>query len=121
MRFDNGTFGREKSHGIRFRARTSFQTDAMAPQGICAMVVVENQQQQEPSMAEISTIEIDIAKHVFQLHGVHGAGEVVLGRRLRRGQVASFFPALPPSTANLESPVSNVTRQIMASPAAHIR
>ena len=46
-------------------------------------------------MDEVSTIGIDLAKHVFQLHGVDGVGEVVLQRRLRRGQVANFFAALP--------------------------
>jgi transposase len=52
-------------------------------------------------MDEVSTIGIDIAKHVFQLHGVDGAGEVVLCRRLR--QVASFFAALPPCTIGIEA------------------
>ena len=46
------------------------------------MVVVEDHQEQEPSMSEITTIGIDIAKHVFQLHGVDEAGKVVLCRRL---------------------------------------
>lgn len=50
-------------------------------------------------MAEISTIGIDIAKHVFQLHGVDGAGKTVL----RRGQVASFFAALPPCLVGIEA------------------
>ena len=54
-------------------------------------------------MAEISTIGIDIAKHVFQLHGVDGAGEAVVCRRLRRGQVASFFAALPPCMVGIEA------------------
>jgi hypothetical protein len=67
------------------------------------MVVVEDHQQREPSMDEIITIGIDIAKHVFQLHGVDGAGEVVLSRRLRRGQVAAFFAALPPCLVGMEA------------------
>jgi transposase len=67
------------------------------------MVVVEDHQQREPSMGEIITIGIDIAKHVFQLHGVDGAGEVVLSRRLRRGQVAAFFAALPPCLVGMEA------------------
>jgi transposase len=54
-------------------------------------------------MDEVSTVGIDIAKHVFQLHGVDGAGEVVLRRRLRRGQVVSFFAALPPSIVGIEA------------------
>jgi transposase len=41
-------------------------------------------------MGEI-TIGIDIAKHVFQLHGVDAAGKVVLCRRLRRGQAVAFL------------------------------
>jgi len=40
-------------------------------------------------MDEVTTIGIDIAKHVFQFHGVDGAGEVVMRRRLRRDQVAA--------------------------------
>lgn len=54
-------------------------------------------------MDEVSTIGIDIAKHVFQLHGVDGAGEVVLRRRLRRGQVAAFFAALPRCIVGIEA------------------
>jgi Transposase len=54
-------------------------------------------------MDEVSTIGIDIAKHVFQLHGVDGAGEVVLRRRLRRGQVVGFFAALPRCIVGIEA------------------
>lgn len=49
------------------------------------------------------TIGIDIAKHVFQLHGVDAAGKVVLCRRLRRGQVVAFFAALPPCLVGMEA------------------
>ena len=54
-------------------------------------------------MGEISTIGIDIAKHVLQLHGVDGFGEIVLCRRLRRGQVAGFFAAPPPCIVGIEA------------------
>lgn len=53
-------------------------------------------------MGEI-TIGIDIAKHVFQLHGVDAAGKVVVCRRLRRAQVATFFAALPPCLVGMEA------------------
>lgn len=53
-------------------------------------------------MGEI-TIGIDIAKHVFQLHGVDAAGKVVLCRRLRRGQIVAFFAALPPCLVGIEA------------------
>jgi transposase len=67
------------------------------------LVVVEDHQQREPSMSEISTIGIDLSKHVFQLHGVDEAGQVVLCRRMRRGQVAAFFAALPPCLIGMEA------------------
>src|SRR3982075_978584 len=54
-------------------------------------------------MSEISTIGIDLSKHVFQLHGVDEAGQVVLCRRMRRGQVAAFFAALPPCLIGMEA------------------
>lgn len=42
-------------------------------------------------MSEAITLGIDIAKNIFQVHGVDGEGEVVVCRQLRRGQVLSFF------------------------------
>ena len=38
-------------------------------------------------MSEITTIGLDLAKNVFQIHGVDAVGAVVLRKRLRRGQV----------------------------------
>ena len=47
-------------------------------------------------MGEVTTIGLDLAKHVFQVHGVDASGGVVLRKQLRRGQVVAFFAALPP-------------------------
>jgi len=44
----------------------------------------------------ITTIDLDIAKNVFQVHGIDAAEKVVVRRQLRRGQVMNFFEALPP-------------------------
>ena len=44
-------------------------------------------------MVEIITIGLDIAKHVFQVHGVDAAERVVVRRQLRRGEVTKFFDA----------------------------
>jgi transposase len=41
-------------------------------------------------MAKISMIGLDLAKNVFQIHGIDAAGDVVLRRQLRRGQVEKF-------------------------------
>ena len=44
---------------------------------------------------EITTIGLDLAKQVFQIHGVNEVGDVVVRRRLRRAQVITYFAALP--------------------------
>ena len=43
-------------------------------------------------MQTISTIGLDMAKSVFQVHGVDAAGQVVVRRQLKRRQVIVFFP-----------------------------
>ncbi len=52
---------------------------------------------------DITTIGFDIAKGVFQVHGVDGAGEVVLRRRLSRSQVLALFERLPPCLVGMEA------------------
>src|SRR4051794_2457822 len=44
---------------------------------------------------QITTIGLDIAKNVFQVHGIDAAEKVVVRKRLRRRQVPEFFKALP--------------------------
>jgi transposase len=43
---------------------------------------------------QIITIGLDIAKNVFQVHGIDGAEMVIVRKQLRRGQVMAFFEAL---------------------------
>src|SRR2546429_5668087 len=57
----------------------------------------------EPSMSEITTIGLDLAKHVFQVHGIDAQGATVLRKRLRRGQVLAFFSRLPRCVVGLEA------------------
>ena len=45
-------------------------------------------------MEQIATIGLDIAKNIFQVHGVDAVGHVVIRRRLRRGEVLTFFAKL---------------------------
>ena len=52
---------------------------------------------------EITTLGIDIAKSVFQLHGVDAAGQVVLKKRLRRNQVLDFMAQLPCCLVGIEA------------------
>ena len=54
-------------------------------------------------METISTIGLDIAKSVFQVHGIDEVGEVVVQRRLRRRQVLPFFKRQAPCLVGLEA------------------
>ena len=50
-----------------------------------------------------STIGLDIAKSFFQVHGVDAAGQVVLRRKLGRGEVLRFFEAQPKALVGIEA------------------
>ena len=52
---------------------------------------------------QITTIGLDIAKHVFQIHGIDAAEKVIVRKRLRRGQVLAFFKALPSCLIGMEA------------------
>jgi transposase len=52
---------------------------------------------------KITTVGIDLAKNVFQVHGVDERGQVVLRKQLRRAQVAVFFGNLPPCLIGMEA------------------
>jgi len=52
---------------------------------------------------EITTLGIDLAKSVFQLHGVDAAGAIVLQKKLRRGAVLDFLGKLDPCLIGMEA------------------
>jgi len=52
---------------------------------------------------EVKLIGLDIAKRVFQVHGVDEVGEALLVKRLRRDAVIPFFAALPPTPVAMEA------------------
>ena len=52
---------------------------------------------------KVTTIGLDIAKRVFQAHGVDAAGRAVLRRKLGRGEVLDFFRALPSCLVGIEA------------------
>ena len=54
-------------------------------------------------MNEITTIGLDLAKHVFQVHGVDASGVTVVRKRLRRSEVLAFFTRLPRCLIGLEA------------------
>jgi len=54
-------------------------------------------------MNDVTTIGLDLAKHVFQVHGVDAIGDVVIRRQLRRSQVLTFFGGLDPCLVGMEA------------------
>ena len=58
-------------------------------------------------MQTITTIGLDIAKSVFQVHGVDAAGQVVIRRQLMRRAILEFFRKLPPCLVGIEACASS--------------
>ena len=58
-------------------------------------------------MQTITTIGLDIAKSVFQVHGVDAAGLVVIRRQLKRRSVLAFFQKLPACLVGIEACASS--------------
>jgi transposase len=54
-------------------------------------------------MSEVTTIGLDLAKNVFQVHGADSSGHAVLRKKLRRDQVLSFFSQVPPCVVAMEA------------------
>jgi transposase len=52
---------------------------------------------------QITTIGLDIAKNVFQVHGIDAAENITVRKQLRRTQVTKFFEALPPCLIGMEA------------------
>jgi transposase len=58
-------------------------------------------------MQTVKTIGLDIAKSVFQVHGVDAAGQVIIRRQLKRRYVLEFFAKLPPCLIGVEACASS--------------
>jgi transposase len=58
---------------------------------------------EEPIMQTVTTIGLDIAKSVFQVHGVDAEGRVLICRKLKRRYVLAFFQKLPPCLVGIEA------------------
>ena len=58
-------------------------------------------------MQAITTLGLDIAKSVFQVHGIDAEGNAVLRRQLERRYVVAFFQKLPPRLVGIEACASS--------------
>ena len=81
-------------------------------------------------MAQVITIGLDIAKSVFQVHGVDAAGEVGVRRQIRRGQVLQFFAKQPACLVGIEACASahywareltSLGHQVRLMPASYVK
>jgi transposase len=62
---------------------------------------------EEPNMQAITTIGLDIAKSVFQVHGIDAEGNVLIRRQLKRRYVLAFFQKLSPCLVGIEACASS--------------
>jgi transposase len=53
--------------------------------------------------SSVTTVGLDLAKHVFQVHCADASGRVVVTRAIRRGKLLEFFASLPPCVVGLEA------------------
>src|SRR4051794_17609490 len=58
---------------------------------------------QERLMSAITTIGLDLAKNVFQVHGIDADGKVLIRRQLRRNDLMKYFKELPPCLVGIEA------------------
>src|SRR5262249_50868319 len=85
-----------RSGALAHLLRIGYLMGWMAPLRHLSAKLLSDSSEWEPSMGEITTIGLDLAKHVFQVHGVDAEGATVLRKQLRRAQVLAFFSRLPP-------------------------
>jgi transposase len=77
-----------------------------------------------------ATIGLDLAKHVFHVHAIDAQGVVLVRRRLRRGEVLSFFKAIQPCLVAMEAcatahfwarQISDMGHQVRLIPPAYVK
>jgi transposase len=68
------------------------------------------------NLSSVTTVGLDLAKHVFQVHGVDASGCVVVAKAIRRDKLLEFFASLPPCLVGLEASGSahHWARELMA-------
>ena len=54
-------------------------------------------------LSEVTVVGLDLAKHVFQVHGIDACGHVIVAKPIKRGKLLEFFAALRPCLVGLEA------------------
>jgi transposase len=70
---------------------------------VCQTAVVEETTLVEAAMSMITTVGLDLAKNVFQVHGIDVSGNIMIRRQLRRSEVLPFFRKLPACLVGMEA------------------
>jgi len=72
-------------------------------------------------MHTVTTIGLDIAKSVFQVHGIDAEDRVIIRRQLKRRYVLAFFAKLPPCLVGIEACASSHhwSRELKATQSGH--
>ena len=58
-------------------------------------------------LSSVTTVGLDLAKHVFQVHGIDADGQLVFRRQLKHRYVLAFFAKLPPCLIGIEACASS--------------
>ena len=70
---------------------------------MCHRVIVRDESLEEAVHMQVSTIGFDIAKNIFQVHGIDAREQVVFNKPLRRSQVLPFFAKISPCLIGMEA------------------
>jgi hypothetical protein len=65
--------------------------------------VIDHSNKKGRPLLKITTVGVDLAKNIFQIHGVNEHGKAVLRKQVRREQLAAFFANLPPCLIGFEA------------------
>jgi transposase len=60
-------------------------------------------------LSSVTTVGLDLAKHVFQVHGVDASGRVVVAKAIRRNKLLEFFASLPRCLVGLEATIQDMS------------
>ena len=61
------------------------------------------------NLSSVTTVGLDLAKHVFQVHCVDALGRVVIAKLIRRNKLLEFFASLPRCLVGLRPPGRSIT------------
>ena len=77
--------------------------DELLPGLMCQDVAVAKRPHRRSPIGQVTTIGLDIAKDVFQVHGIDAAWNMLIRRKSRRGELVVFINELPAAVVGIEN------------------